>query len=260
MIDVRLVRAVHLSVQRPVLGAAGRLRRRRRRRKHAAIHGFWVAILILAALIVAKVGRTLLDTYLMQRFIIRWRVWLTHRLTGDWLDGDAYYRGRFIDEPIDNADQRIQQDIDIFTTGTGPETNTLNVSTAQTLLFGTVFAIVSVVEFTPILWGLSGPLTLFGVTMPKALFWMALLYVFFTTVVAFWIGRPLIRLSFRNERTNAAFRYALVRLRDAGEAIGLYRGEGAERGRADDAGSPPSSPTTGRSSAAASRSSAGTGR
>ena len=60
---------------------------------------------------------------------------------------------------------------------------------------------------------------------------MALVYVFFTTVVAFWIGRPLIRLSFRNELTNAAFRYALVRLRDAGEAIGLYRGEGAERGQ-----------------------------
>ena len=198
--------------------------------KDAAIHGFWVAILILAALIVAKVARTLLDTYLMQRFIIRWRVWLTHRLTDDWLDGDAYYRSRFIDQPIDNADQRIQQDIDIFTTGTGPETNTFTVSTAQTLLFGTVFAIVSVVEFTPILWSLSGPLPVFGLTLPRALFWIALLYVFFTTVVAFWIGHPLIRLTFRNELFNAAFRYALIRLRDAGEAIGLYRGEGAERG------------------------------
>jgi putative ATP-binding cassette transporter len=166
----------------------------------------------------------------MQRFIIRWRVWLTHRLTNDWLDGDAYYRSRFIDAPIDNADQRIQQDIDVFTTGTGPETNTFDVSTAQTLLFGTVFAIVSVVEFTPILWSLSGPLPIFGLTIPRALFWIALLYVLLTTVVAFWIGRPLIRLSFRNEATNAAFRYALVRLRDAGEAIGLYRGEKAERG------------------------------
>jgi putative ATP-binding cassette transporter len=181
-------------------------------------------------LVVAKVVRTLLDTYLMQRFIIRWRVWLTHRLTGDWLDGDAFYRGRFIDQPIDNADQRIQQDIDIFTTGTGPETNTPTVGTAQTLLFGTIFAIVSVVEFTPILWGLSGPLTVFGLTLPKALFWIALLYVFLTTVMAFWIGRPLIRLSFRNELTNAAFRYALIRLREAGEAVGLYRGEDAERG------------------------------
>ena len=111
----------------------------------------------------------------MQRFIIRWRVWLTHRLTGDWLDGDAYYKGRFVDDPIDNPDQRIQQDIDIFTTGTGPETNTPTVGTAQTLVFGTVFAIVNVVSFTPILWGLAGPLTIFGVTVPKALFWMALL-------------------------------------------------------------------------------------
>jgi putative ATP-binding cassette transporter len=197
--------------------------------KSIAIQGFWVSMLILAALIITNVTRTLLDTYLMQRFIIRWRVWLTHRLTGDWLDGDAYYRSRFIDAPIDNADQRIQQDIDIFTTGTGPETNTPTVSTAQTLLFGTVFAIVSVVEFTPILWNLSGPLPIFGLTIPKALFWIALLFVAATTVIAFWIGRPLIRLSFRNEATNAAFRYALVRLRDAGEAIGLYRGERAER-------------------------------
>jgi putative ATP-binding cassette transporter len=54
--------------------------------------------------------------------------------------------------------------------------------------------------------------------------------VFFATVVAFWIGRPLIRLSFRNELTNAAFRYALVRLRDAAEAVGFYRGETTERG------------------------------
>jgi putative ATP-binding cassette transporter len=199
--------------------------------KDAGIHGFWMAMLIYAGLATFHIVCSLLDVYLMQRFIIRWRVWLTHRLTGDWLDADAYYRGRFIDEPIDNPDQRIQQDIDIFTTGTGPETNTPTVGTSQTLVFGSVTSIVSVVSFTPILWSLAGPLTIFGVTLPKALFWMALVYVFFTTVVAFWIGRPLIRLSFRNELTNAAFRYGLVRLRDAGEAVGFYRGEGAERGQ-----------------------------
>jgi hypothetical protein len=61
-----------------------------------------------------------------------------HRVTGDWLAGDAYYRGRFLagDNLIDNPDQRIQQDIDIFTTGTGPETNTPTVGTSQTLVFG----------------------------------------------------------------------------------------------------------------------------
>ena len=145
-----------------------------------------------------------------------------------WTDR-AYYRGRFIDQTIDNPDQRIQQDIDVFTTGTGPETNTPTVGTSTTLLFGAVNSIVSVVAFAPILWNLSGPLTILGFTIPKALFWMVWLYVFFATVVAFWIGRPLIRLSFRNEATNAAFRYALVRLRDAAEAVGFYRGERAER-------------------------------
>ena len=159
---------------------------------------------------------------------MRWRVWLTNRLTGDWLVDRAYYRGRFIDQTIDNPDQRIQHDIDVFTTGIGPQTNTPTIQTSHTLLFGAVNSIVSVVSFTPILWNLSGPLTILGFTLPKALFWMALLYVFFSTVVAFWIGRPLIRLSFRNEATNAAFRYALVRLRDAAEAVGFYRGERTE--------------------------------
>ncbi|MDT5327161.1 MAG: vitamin B12/bleomycin/antimicrobial peptide transport system ATP-binding/permease protein, partial [Mycobacterium sp.] len=125
--------------------------------KDSAIDSFWWSILILVALAAVDIVRTVLDLYLMQRFIIRWRVWLTHRLTGDWLDGDPYYRGRFIDDPIDNADQRIQQDINIFTTGPGPETNTPTVGTAQTLVFGAVTSIVSVVSFTPILWRLAGP-------------------------------------------------------------------------------------------------------
>ncbi|MGV9799532.1 ABC transporter ATP-binding protein/permease [Mycobacterium sp. NPDC003449] len=201
--------------------------------RDSGIAGFWMSIVIFALLVTADITRTLLDVYLMQYFIIRWRVWLTHRLTGDWLGDRAYYRGRFLaafgGTPIDNPDQRIQQDIDVFTTGTGPETNTPTVGTAQTLLFGSVNSLVSVVAFTPILWNLAGPLTLLGVTIPKALFWIALLWVVATTVVAFWIGRPIIRLTFRNELTNAAFRYALVRIRDAAEAVGFYRGERTER-------------------------------
>ena len=50
----------------------------------------------------------MLDLFMMQRFMLAWRAWLTDRLTGDWLDGKAYYRARFIDDTIDNPDQRIQ--------------------------------------------------------------------------------------------------------------------------------------------------------
>jgi vitamin B12/bleomycin/antimicrobial peptide transport system ATP-binding/permease protein len=206
--------------------------------RDSGINGFWFSILVFALLVATYLVQTLLDLYLMQFFIVRWRVWLTDRLTTDWLDGRAYYRQRFLpssgDRSLDNPDQRIQQDIDVFTTGTGPETNTPTVGTSTTLLFGAVNSIVSVVAFTPILWNLSGPLTFFGVTVPKALFWILLLYVAIATAVSFWIGRPIIRLSFRNEQTNAAFRYALVRVRDAAESVGFYRGERVERASLSD--------------------------
>jgi putative ATP-binding cassette transporter len=94
--------------------------------KNSGVHGFWMAILTFCVIATVHVIRVMLDLYLMQRFIVRWRVWLTDRLTGDWLDGRAYYRGRFIDDTIDNPDQRIQQDIDIFTTGVGAGPNMPN--------------------------------------------------------------------------------------------------------------------------------------
>jgi len=196
----------------------------------SAIHGFWASLVVFAVLATIYISRVMLDIYLTQRFIIRWRTWLTDRLTGDWLTGRAYYRARFTDTDTDNPDQRIQQDVDVFTTGVGASPNTPMVGSSSMLVFGAIDAVANVVSFVPILWGLSGPVTLFGVTLNRALFWVAFIYVFFATFVAFWIGRPLIRLSFRNESTNAAFRYALVRLRDAAEAVGFYRGENVERG------------------------------
>ena len=194
-----------------------------------AISGFYTSLIIFGILATIYVGRIMLDIYLTQRFIIRWRTWLTSNLTGDWLADRAYYRARFTDTNTDSPDQRIQLDVDVFTTGMGGLPNQPQVSTGNTLLFGAIEAVSTVVSFVPILWGLSGPLTFAGITLNHALFWIAFVYVFFATVIAFWIGRPLIRLSFRNEATNAAFRYALIRLRDAAEAIGFYRGENAER-------------------------------
>lgn len=197
--------------------------------KQSGIDGFWFAILTFAILATIHVARVMLDLFMMQRFMLAWRAWLTQRLTGDWLDGKAFYRSRFIDDTIDNPDQRIQADIDIFTTNVGPLPNTPNNTSGSTLLFGAIEAITSVISFTLILWNLSGDLTVFGVTMPRAMFWIAFLYVFVATIIAFWIGRPIIRLTFDNEKFNAAFRYALVRLRDASESVAFYRGEIAER-------------------------------
>ncbi|ORV45607.1 multidrug ABC transporter ATP-binding protein [Mycolicibacter engbaekii] len=209
--------------------------------KQSGVHGFWVSIGIFSLMAVLHVARVMLDIYLTQHFMVNWRIWLTERLTGDWLSGRAYYRAHFIKPPldpavgeaiegaVDNPDQRIQQDIDIFTAGNGANANAPANGTGSTLLFGAVQSMVTVVSFTAILWNLSGTLTVFGVDIPRAMFLIVLLYVTVATVVAFWIGRPLIRLNFRNELTNAAFRYALVRVRDAAESVAFYRGELAER-------------------------------
>lgn len=199
--------------------------------KTSGKNGFWMSLLVFAILAVISVGRIMLDLFMAQRFMLAWRAWLTDRLTGDWLDGKAYYRSRFIDDTIDNPDQRIQSDIDIFTAGVGPLPNTPNNTSTATLLFGAVNAIASMISFTAILWNLSGGLTLpmVGVELPRAMFWIGIVYVLLATVIAFWIGRPIIWLSFNNEKFNAAFRYALVRMRDASEAVAFYRGEVAER-------------------------------
>ncbi len=196
---------------------------------HSGQDGFWMSLKVFCVLAAIYIARIMTDIYLTQRFILAWRMWLTDHLTADWLDGRAYYRTRFIDHTIDNPDQRIQQDIDVFTTGVGGTPNVPSNGTTDTLLLGAVNAVTTVISFTAILWNLSGPLTVLGVEIPRAMFWAVMIYVLIATVVTAWIGHPLIRLSFANEMLNAAFRYALVRLRDTAEAVGFYRGERAER-------------------------------
>ena len=228
--------------------------------KDAAITGFWFSILILAGLIIADIVRTVLDTYLTQRFIIRWRVWLTRRVTGDWLDGDAYYRGtvrRRSDRqsgPAHPAGHRHLHRRHRPGNQHADGRYRPNAGIRHRLRHRIV------VSFTPILWDLAGPLTLFGVTVPKALFWMALVYVFFTTVVAFWIGRPLIRLSFSNETHQRGVPLCV------GSAARCGRGRrplSRRMGRTQPADRQIRGrhrPTTGPSSAGALHSSAGTGR
>ena len=197
--------------------------------RSSGIDGFWASIAVFGVLAGCYLVRLLIDMYVTQRFMMRWRIWLSHRFIGDWLGDFAYFRSQFTRQPIDNPDQRIQQDIDSFTAGVGGDTNNPIFNSSNTLLFGAVHAVVSVLSFGAILWRLSESVTVGGMTLPKALFWIVIAYVLVVTVIAFVIGRPLIRLSYFNELRNAGFRFALVRLRETGAAVGMYRGENAER-------------------------------
>ena len=198
--------------------------------KHSGIHGFWMSLVHFSVLASLFIFRLLIDIYLTQRFIIAWRMWLTGRLTDDWLERQGLLPGpvhrRTPSTTPTSASSRTSTSSPLV-----PAARRTSRPTRQrnTLLFGAVRAVVSVVSFAAILWHLSGRLDVFGFQFPRAMFWIVVIYVLIATGVAFWLGRPLIWLSFNNEKLNAAFRYALVRLRDAAEAVGFYRGERVER-------------------------------
>ena len=59
-------------------------------------------------------------TYANQVLQISWRSFLTERMTEQWLAYTNYYRLELAGTPVDNPDQRIQSDIDVFTAGVGP--------------------------------------------------------------------------------------------------------------------------------------------
>jgi vitamin B12/bleomycin/antimicrobial peptide transport system ATP-binding/permease protein len=177
---------------------------------------FWKYIGIFGILATINVVLVLFTFWISQAQIIHWRLWLNQRMAGDWLSGTAYHRMRFVTAPVDNPDQRIQQDVTSFT------------SESQSLALGAVSSCVGLVSFTIILWQLSGPVTVFGLQIPRAMVFLAFIYVIIATVFAFRIGRPLIRLNFLNELLTASYRYALVRIRDNSENIAFYRGEQVE--------------------------------
>jgi putative ATP-binding cassette transporter len=90
--------------------------------------------------------------------------------------------------------------------------------------------VVTLFSFLGILWTLSGSITILGVTIPGYMVWVALIYAVVGTWLTHLIGRPLVRLTFNQQRVEADFRFALMRLRENTEGVALYNGETEERG------------------------------
>jgi putative ATP-binding cassette transporter len=161
-------------------------------------------------------------TFLSQWLQIRWRRWLTRHYLNDWMGDRTYYRMSLTARPggegTDNPDQRISEDINTF------------VSNTLSLGLDLMSNVVTLFSFLGILWALSGSLTILGVTIPGYMVWVALLYAVGGTWLTHLIGRPLVRLTFNQQRVEADFRFALMRLRENTEGVALYGGETEERG------------------------------
>jgi putative ATP-binding cassette transporter len=192
---------------------------------------FWREVGVFGWLAFANIAIQVLKFYVTQLLELRWRAWMTRSYLSRWMADRTFYHlelARYAQDDgrtPDNPDQRIQEDMQMFTDST------------MTLSMGLLNAVVTLVSFVGILWGLSGnfDFTLGGTTyqVAGAMVWLAVVYCVVGTVITHFIGRPLIGLNFRQQRFEADFRHHLVRVREYSEAIALDHGEKVERGQLD---------------------------
>src|SRR3954469_18236759 len=126
------------------------------------------------------IGIAVYRLYLRQMLTMRWRVWLTREYLAEWLDEQVYYRLELDPHGTDNPDQRIAEDLRLFTEGT------------IVLGLGVLNAVVTVVSFVVILWTVSGPISFAlggtSFTVPGYMVWVAVIYALAASVLSHLIG------------------------------------------------------------------------
>ena len=183
--------------------------------------GFWRQFAIFGGLALAFMVVNVYAAYLERILHIRWRRWLTGQFLRDWLDDQAYYRLQLSQVTPDNPDQRISDDLNRFAT------------ISLGLSLGLLSAFVTLISFLSILWTVSGALTIplgggKSIDIPGYMVFAALIYAVAGTMLTLWIGRPLIKLNFDQQRYEADFRFSMVRLRENAENVAFYGGEARE--------------------------------
>ena len=155
--------------------------------------------------------------YLRQLLEIRWRTWMTKNYLNAWMENQTYYH---LKNSTDNPDQRISEDIGSF------------VSLTLQLIIGFLKQLTTLVAFGFVLWELSGAFTFnfagMEIVIYGYMFWFSVIYSGAGTFFVHKVGRKLIGLQFDQQRYEADFRFAMMRVRENSESIAFYRGEKSE--------------------------------
>lgn len=130
-----------------------------------------------------------------ERLGLLWRDFLTHRVVGLYMNRGIYLNIRR-EKSVTNPDQRITEDIRQLTTTT--------LSFVLMVLNGTM----TVLSFSGVLWTIS----------PK-LFGVAVVYAVAGSALTIWLGRPLIKLNYRQADCEADFRSELIWTHENAEAV-----------------------------------------
>jgi len=183
---------------------------------------FWQQLRVFALLATCFILVAVYRFYLTQLLELRWRAWMTRDYLERWLSNNAFYQLELqAHHGTDNPDQRIQEDVQQFTSDT------------VGLSLGLLDASVTLLSFVGILWGLSGGFSFElggeAFNIPGFMVWMALAYALAGSWIGHWIGKSMASLNFAQQRYEADFRHHLMRVREYSEAIALDRGAAVER-------------------------------
>ena len=183
---------------------------------------FWHQLGVFGILATCYIVVAVYKFYLTQLLELGWRTWMTRDYLQRWLSHHVFYRLELqAQNGTDNPDQRIQEDVQQFTSDT------------VGLSLGVLDASVTLLSFIGILWALSGGFSFdlgdSSYNIPGFMVWMALLYALSGSLLGHWIGRSMASLNFQQQRLEADFRHHLMRVREYSEAIALDRGADVER-------------------------------
>lgn len=159
--------------------------------------------------------------YLMQWLEIKWRTWLVHHYVGRWLGDKTYYLLQIAksdeNSAVDNPDQRISDDIRLF------------VNYMLTLTLGILNAVMKLISFSTVLWGLSGIMTFtvlnHDVQVPGYMLFLAIVYALTGCIFTIVVGKPIVKLNYKQQEYEANFRFGLARIREYCESIASFKGE-----------------------------------
>lgn len=163
-------------------------------------HKFYNLVLVFLVIISFSVVRSVLITYLVDVFALKWRRWLTNYYLSAWVvNSDDSHQ---VQQCVDNPDQRISEDINKFT------------FESIDLACGLIYTLASILSFSAVLISISGDALVWGVKIPAYMFWSAIMYALLGTFVSQKIGSKLVGLCNDQQRSEADLRYLLIRYRD----------------------------------------------
>jgi len=164
--------------------------------------GFVRQAVFYVAVFAGSTAVAVLYRFTEERLGLFWREWLTRRIIRRYL-ADRTYLHLKESAAVENPDERIADDVRTFT--------------ATTLSFTLMVmnGALAVLSFSGVLW-----------TISPLLFAVAIGYAVLGTLVAIYLGRPLIDLNYRQSDREANFRSDLIHVREHAESVALLRHEG----------------------------------